>query len=97
MSSTTENISPARAPVIFSQTIEPFRAMVLDKYNRPLSLGTVRARHTFNGTLTGYYVELDDGTRMSVQPRQLAEPENIVAPPAAIWFRAAAPIPPGAA
>jgi hypothetical protein len=71
--------------------------MVLDQHYRPLSLGTVRARHSLGGSLTGYYVELDDGTRTSVQPRQICEPANIVVPPAALWARPHATAPQGVA
>ena len=87
----------ARPPAIFSQTVEPFRVMVLDKHRRPVALGTVRARHSLGGSLTGYYVELDDGTRMSAAPDQIGAPENVIAPPAAIWATPRAPSPLGAA
>lgn len=74
-----------RPATLFSQTVQPFRVVVLDQQHCPISLGIVRARHSFAGTLTGYYVELDDGSRMDVTPAQIGAADNIIAPPAAIW------------
>jgi hypothetical protein len=86
-------------PCFFSASIEPFSAMVLEMNGAPLGLGTVTHRLTLNGRLTGYRVELENGTRLTVAPCQIFHAVNVCAPSAGTWRRPAlvAPAPSGAA
>lgn len=76
-----------RPPAIFSETVAPHRALAIHHSGETLGLCTVRARHLLGGSLVGYFVEFDDGTRMTLAPGELRNPENIVAPPPSVWNR----------
>ena len=79
-----------RVPCFFSESIEPFSAMVLHSNGTPLSLGTVTHRHTLSGRVTGYRVELESGARLTVAPCQIFHAENIATPRIAAWAAPAA-------
>lgn len=72
-------------PAFFSTTVEPTRIMVVDRFGTPIGLATIRAHNTLAGQLTGYFVEFDDGSRMTVPPAALRDATNVVMPPVAAW------------
>ena len=78
-----------RFPCYFSESITPFRAMVVGQRGLPIGLGTVTHRTSLRGNVTGYRVELDCGQSLTVTPHQLFEPENIIAPNHACWLKPA--------
>jgi hypothetical protein len=61
--------------------------MVTGPTGAPIGLGSIIARNSILGKLTGYVVLLDSGQRITTLPSQLSSPENIAAPAASIWFR----------
>ncbi|MDD2794386.1 hypothetical protein [Acidocella sp.] len=74
-----------RPPCTFSETMEPTRVMVVNFHGEPLGMGQCLARHLHMGALHGYLVALDDGTRLSVTPHNIRDPENVVMPPIQSW------------